>query len=71
MPVTVKEAGLSGLSEAGCGLFVTEPPRQLRLTLTALVLPSLKSLCTVKVAEFSVFVIVQVPVVIGTVLQPD
>jgi hypothetical protein len=59
MPVTVKMAGVSGLSEAGCGELVTLPAPQERLTLTALGLLSLKCLCTVNVAEFSLFVIVQ------------
>ena len=36
---------------AGCGLLVTVPSRQLRLTLTSLGLPSLNTFETVKVAD--------------------
>ena len=59
MPVTVKTAGLSELPVAGCGELVTVPAPQESLTLTVLGLLSLKCLCTVNVAEFSVLVIVQ------------
>src|SRR5712692_2095286 len=57
MPVTVKLAGLAPL--AGCGLLVTVPATQPRLTLTVAGLLSLKTLLTVKVALLSVLVIVQ------------
>jgi hypothetical protein len=56
MPVTVNTA--LAASPAYCGLFVTTPSSQARLTRTAAGLSSLKTLWTVNLAEFRVFVIV-------------
>jgi hypothetical protein len=72
MPVTLKTAGTAPL--ASCGLFVTVPAPQTRLTETVAGLWSLKTLWTVNVAAFRVFVIVQLgvpPLLMATLWQAD